>query len=64
MKPTRIAEFMQRMAPNSVAVFVGAHEIRRNQDTDFEFRQDTDFYYLTRFNEPDSVAVEIGRAHV
>lgn len=57
MRPSRVAEFMQKMEPSSVAVFVGAHEIKRNHDTDFEFRQETDFYYLTRFNEPDCVAV-------
>ena len=57
MKPTRLAEFLAKMEPSSVAVFASAHEIRRNQDTDFEFRQDTDFYYLTRLNEPDCVAV-------
>ncbi len=57
MKPTRLTEFMAKMEPNSVAVFASAHEVRRNQDTDFEFRQDTDFYYLTRLNEPDCVAV-------
>jgi Xaa-Pro aminopeptidase len=45
------------MDPQSVAVFAGAHDIRRNADSDFEFRQDTDFYYLTRLNEPDCVAV-------
>jgi Xaa-Pro aminopeptidase len=57
MKPARLVEFMNQMMPNSVAIFASAHEIRRNQDTDFEFRQDTDFYYLTRLNEPDCVAV-------
>ena len=57
MRPTRLTEFLEKMDPSSVAVFASAHEIRRNQDTDFEFRQDTDFYYLTRLNEPDCVAV-------
>src|SRR6266545_4432055 len=57
MKPSRVVEFMEKMEPSSVAVFAGAHEIKRNHDTDFEFRQDTDFYYLTRLNEPDCVAV-------
>ena len=57
MKPERVAEFMEKMEPNSVAVFAGRHDIKRNHDTDFEFRQDTDFYYLTRLNEPDCVAV-------
>ncbi|MCI0524243.1 MAG: aminopeptidase P N-terminal domain-containing protein [Acidobacteria bacterium] len=57
MKPSRVVEFMEKMEPSSVAVFASAHEIKRNHDTDFEFRQDTDFYYLTRLNEPDCVAV-------
>jgi Xaa-Pro aminopeptidase len=57
MKPSRVVEFMEKMEPNSVAVFASAREIKRNHDTDFEFRQDTDFYYLTRLNEPDCVAV-------
>ncbi len=57
MKPARLVEFMEKMEPDSVAVFASAHEIKRNHDTDFEFRQDTDFYYLTRLNEPDCVAV-------
>jgi Xaa-Pro aminopeptidase len=57
MKPARLVEFMEKMEPNSVAVIPSAHELRRNADTDFEFRQDTDFFYLTRFNEPDSVAI-------
>ena len=57
MKPSRLTEFLAKMEPDSVAIFASAHEVRRNQDTDFEFRQDTDFYYLTRLNEPDCVAV-------
>lgn len=57
MRPSRLTEFLEKMEPSSVSVFASAHEIRRNQDTDFEFRQETDFYYLTRLNEPDCVAV-------
>ena len=44
MKPTRLTEFIGKMEPRSVAVFASAHDIRRNQDSDFEFRQDSDFY--------------------
>jgi Xaa-Pro aminopeptidase len=57
MRPSRLSEFMEKMEPSSVAVFASAHDIRRNADTDFEFRQDTDFYYLTHLNEPDCVAI-------
>jgi Xaa-Pro aminopeptidase len=57
MKPERLTEFMRRMEADSVAVFPASSEILRNADAHFEFRQDSDFYYLTRFNEPDAVAV-------
>jgi Xaa-Pro aminopeptidase len=57
MRPSRLREFMEKMEPSSVAIFASAHDIRRNADTDFEFRQETDFYYLTHLNEPDCVAV-------
>ncbi|MEZ5435929.1 MAG: Xaa-Pro aminopeptidase [Pseudomonadales bacterium] len=60
----RRARLMQMMEPNSIAIIPAAHEILRNNDTHFPFRQDSDFYYLTGFNEPDAVAVLIpGRAH-
>ena len=57
MRSPRLTEFMSKMEPNSVAIFFSAPEILRNADTDYEFRQDSDFYALTGFNEPDSVAV-------
>jgi Xaa-Pro aminopeptidase len=60
----RRTRLMQMMEPNSIAIIPAAHEIIRNNDTHFPFRQDSDFYYLTGFNEPDAVAVLIpGRAH-
>ncbi|MPZ99504.1 MAG: M24 family metallopeptidase [Dehalococcoidia bacterium] len=39
------------------AIFAAAHEVRRNGDVDFEFRQDSTFLYLTGFEEPDAIAV-------
>ncbi len=57
MKPPRLLEFLEKMDKDSVAVFPSASDIRRNADSDYEFRQDTDFFYLTRLNEPDCVAV-------
>ncbi|HZS09501.1 MAG TPA: aminopeptidase P N-terminal domain-containing protein [Blastocatellia bacterium] len=57
MKQPALIEFMNRMEPGSVAVFPAAPEILRNADTDYEFRQNSDFYYLTRLNEPEAVAV-------
>lgn len=59
MKQSTLVEFMNRMEPGSIAVFPAAPEILRNADTPFEFRQNSDFYYLTRLNEPEAVAVLI-----
>jgi Xaa-Pro aminopeptidase len=55
--PDRLKEFIGKLPAGSVAVIPGGREIRRNADTDFEFRQDSDFYFLTGLNEPDCVAV-------
>ena len=53
----QLKEFMRRMAPKSVAIIPGAHDTRRSNDTHYRFRQDSDFFYLTGFEEPDSLAV-------
>lgn len=42
---------------DAVAIFPSAQEMVRSNDTDFDFRQDSDFYYLTGFEEPNSVLV-------
>ena len=45
------------MGPNTVAIIPGARLVRRSADTDYPFRQDSDFWYLTGFNHPDATAV-------
>ena len=45
------------MEPNSIAIVPAAHEQTRSYDTEFKFRQDSDFWYLTGFPEPDAIAV-------
>ena len=45
------------MDPNSIAIIPAAHEATRSYDTEYRFRQDSDFWYLTGFPEPDAVAV-------
>jgi Xaa-Pro aminopeptidase len=40
-----------------VAVFLAAPETIRNNDVHHEYRQDSDFWYLTGFPEPDAVLV-------
>ncbi len=53
----QLREFMRRMAPKSVAIIPGAHDTRRSNDTHYRFRQDSDFFYLTGFEEPDALAI-------
>ena len=45
------------MEPNSIAIIPAAHEVTRSYDSEFKFRQDSDFWYLTGFPEPDAIAV-------
>ncbi|ATC93812.1 Xaa-Pro aminopeptidase [Pseudoalteromonas tunicata] len=59
-----MSEFIQRrarllasMEPNSIAIIGAAKEKTRSRDTEYAFRQDSDFFYLTGFNEPDAVLV-------
>jgi len=54
---SRRAELMRRIGSDGVAIIPGAHEHVRARDTHHRFRQDSDFAYLTGFNEPDAVAV-------
>ncbi|CAN5318780.1 Xaa-Pro aminopeptidase [soil metagenome] len=55
----RRQNLMQQMQPESVAVIFAAPEILRNGDTHYPYRQNSDFYYLTGFKEPNAVAVLI-----
>ncbi|MFP5264180.1 MAG: aminopeptidase P N-terminal domain-containing protein [Blastocatellia bacterium] len=52
----RREEFMRRIG-GGVAIFPSAPTAVRNNDVEHEYRQDTDFYYLTGFEEPNAVAV-------
>jgi Xaa-Pro aminopeptidase len=53
----RRARVLQQMAPGAVAVLATAPEARRNGDSDYPYRYDSYFYYLTGFTEPDSALV-------
>ena len=50
---TRLFEKMGR----GIAIIPNAPEQRRNGDSDYPYRFDSSFYYLTGFAEPDSVLV-------
>ena len=45
------------MGDGAIAIFVGASLATRSNDTEYPFRQDSDFWYLTGFDHPNAVAV-------
>jgi len=50
---------MQEVGKGNIALIASASVQTRNRDVTFPFRQDSDFYYLTGFNEADALAVFI-----
>lgn len=60
----RRQQLIAQLPTNSIALIPSAKEILRNGfDNTFQFRQNSDFWYLTGFNEPDAVLALIpGRA--
>ncbi|MEZ5459014.1 MAG: Xaa-Pro aminopeptidase [Steroidobacteraceae bacterium] len=59
----RRRQLMRIMGRDSIAVLPAAVPRIRNNDVHYAYRQDSDFHYLTGFDEPDSVAVLVpGRA--
>ena len=53
----RRSRLLRRLRAGSAAVFASGHDALRNGDVEHPFRQPSSFYYLTGFDEPDSVAV-------
>jgi len=45
------------LGPDAVAIFEGANMAPRSRDTEYPFRQDSDFWYLTGFDHPNAIAV-------
>jgi Xaa-Pro aminopeptidase len=59
----RRRQLMRLMGRDSIAVLPAAPVRNRNGDVEYAYRQDSDFHYLTGFNEPEAVAVLVpGRA--
>jgi Xaa-Pro aminopeptidase len=50
-------EAFKRRIKGGAAIFPAAPMAVRNNDVEHEYRQDTDFFYLTGFEEPNAVAV-------
>ncbi len=52
----RRAQFAERLG-DAVAIVPAARHAVRNADTEYEYRQNSDFFYLTGFGEPEAVLV-------
>lgn len=50
-------ELLKQLPDSSVVIIFGAKEVMRNADVNYPFRQDSDFWYFTGFDEPDAVLV-------
>lgn len=60
----RRKQLMRMMGKGAIAIIPAAPERIRNRDVEYPYRQDSDFYYLTGFNEPEAVIVLCpGRKH-
>jgi len=59
----RRRELSSYLGPDAVAIIPTAPERPRNRDTDFLFRHDSYFYYLTGFTEPNAWLVLTSEGH-
>jgi len=61
LKPSEFTKrrrhLLELVGAGGIAVVAAAPERVRSRDTLHRYRQDSDFYYLTGFDEPDAVAV-------
>jgi Xaa-Pro aminopeptidase len=53
----RRRQLMRIMGRDTIAILPAAPVRHRNNDVEYAYRQDSDFYYLTGFGEPEAVAV-------
>lgn len=54
---TRRKQLMEKIGPDAVAIFFAAPPAYRNGDSEYAYRQNSDFYYFTGFCEPHAVLV-------
>jgi Xaa-Pro aminopeptidase len=54
---SRRQALLAKMAPASAAIIFSAPEATRSADTEYPYRQNSDFWYLTGFNEPEAVLI-------
>ena len=54
----RRRQLTRLMGRDSIAILPAAPVRHRNNDVEYAYRQDSDFYYITGFGEPEAVAAE------
>jgi Xaa-Pro aminopeptidase len=54
---TRRQRLADEIGDDAIAIIPASVEVTRSNDTEYEFHQDPDFFYLTGFPEPEAVAV-------
>lgn len=60
---SRRANFAAQLQENSAAIIFSAQEQTRNNDCCYPFRQDSYFWYLTGFNEPNAALLVLKQYH-
>ena len=53
----RRKKLAQQLPADSIAIIPAANEVHRNGDAHYRFRQDSNFYYLTGFDEPNALLI-------
>ncbi|SFC32348.1 Xaa-Pro aminopeptidase [Marinospirillum celere] len=53
----RRERLLEQMPDKALAIIPAASEVTRSRDTEYPFRQASDYWYLTGFNEPDGLLV-------
>lgn len=53
----RRKELMQKIGPDGVVILSAAPSVSRNHYHEYPYRQNSDFYYLTGFKEPEAILV-------
>jgi Xaa-Pro aminopeptidase len=53
----RRKQLMQKIGSKGIVILTSAPQLKRNGDSDHAYRQHSDLYYLTGFDEPETVAI-------
>ncbi len=61
---SRRQRLLAQLPANAIAVIPAAQEVVRSNDTEYHFRQNSDFFYLTGFNEPDAFLILSNQAEL